>query len=118
MGMKRPAVLIVTGAAASILIASAAASAHSGLPGGLVGLSDQTFGSEASGARLGSPEPSESPEASPSAEPSEKPEATPRTEQAETPEPAEAPEKDDGSRSGSGDGRGGHHDGGGDHQED
>lgn len=77
--MKRPLTLIVGTAAGAILIAGIGASAHTG---GFtlfrtVGMQQSQFGDESSGARLRSPEPSESPEASPAAELAEKPEPSP-----------------------------------------
>jgi len=85
--MKRPLTLIVGTAAGAILIAGIGVSAHTG---GLtlfrsVGLQQSRLGDEASGARLGSPEPSESPEASPKAEPTEQPEPSPKAEPTEKP---------------------------------
>ena len=92
--MKRPLVLIV-GAAAALLVAAVGASAHTGFSLKFAGASQAQSGDVASGARLQSPEPSEAPEASPTAEPTETPEASPKAEPAETPEPAEAPEVND-----------------------
>ena len=91
--MKRPLTLIVGTAAGAILIAGIGASAHTG---GFtlfhaVGMQQSQSGDEASGARLGSPEPSDSPEASPTAEPTEQPEPSPKAEATEKPE---APETD------------------------
>jgi hypothetical protein len=55
------------------------------------GTGQSQVGEEASGARLESPEPSESPEASPTAEPTERPEPSPTAEPTGKPE---APESD------------------------
>ncbi|HVC76148.1 MAG TPA: hypothetical protein VND96_06470 [Candidatus Micrarchaeaceae archaeon] len=90
--MKRPLTLIVGTAAGAILIAGIGVSAHGG---GFtlfrtVGLQQSQLGDEASGARLGSPEPSESPEASPRAEPTEQPEPSPTAEPTEKPEAPDA----------------------------
>jgi hypothetical protein len=112
--MKRPLTLIVGTAAGAILIAGIGASAHTG---GLtlfraVGMQQSHLGDEASGARLQSPEPSESPEASPKAEPSEQPEPSPKAEPTEEPE---APESDNEAKpiatAGSGDQQGDNHSG-------
>ena len=92
--MNRPTVLIAS-VGAAILVAAAGVSAHTGFLVRLAGVSHSQFGDQASGARLESPEPSDSPEptdspeASPTPEPAEQPEASP------TAEPAEAPEASD-----------------------
>lgn len=120
--MKKPIILIV-GAVAAILVAAVGVSAHTaGLPLKFVGVSHSQSGNEASGARLESPEPSESPKASPKAEPTEKLEASPQVEPTEKPEaPGETRSigsaatsgsgQHDGDRSGSGSGSNGgtHH---------
>ncbi len=120
--MKRPVVLIVGAAAGALLIAAVGASAHSGLFLTPVGVHQGFSGDEASGARTESPEPTESPEASPTAEPTELPEPSPTAEPTEKPEPTKAPEppdEDGGSKqaptSGSGDHEGDGRFGGGDH---
>lgn len=116
LGMKRPLTLIVGTAAGAILIAGIGVSAHSG---GFtlfrtVDMQQSRLGDEASGARLGSPEPSESPEASPTAEPTEQPEAPATAEPTEKPE---APDSDTETRpsptAGSGDHDGDSHSGSG-----
>lgn len=91
--MKRTIVLIA-GVGAALLVVAAGVSAHSGLLVKFVGVSHSQFGTEASGARLESPEPTDSPEASPTSEPTEKPEASPAAEPAEAPE-ASATETND-----------------------
>ncbi|HSP09434.1 MAG TPA: hypothetical protein VLU92_07550 [Candidatus Dormibacteraeota bacterium] len=114
--MKRPLTLIVGTAAGAILIAGIGVSAHSG---GFtlfrtVDMQQSRVGDEASGARLGSPEPSESPEASPKTEPAEHPEASPKAEPTEQPE---APDSDQETKptstAGSGDHEGDNHSGSG-----
>lgn len=95
--MKRPLTLIVGTAAGAILVAGIGVSAHTGgfslfRP---VGMQQSQTGDEASGARLESPEPSDSPEASPAAEPTERPEPSPTAEPTEKPE---APESDNETR--------------------
>lgn len=95
--MKRPLTLIVGTAAGAILVAGIGVSAHTG---GFalfhpVGMQQSQLGDEASAARLESPEPSDSPEASPAAEPTEKPEPSPAAEPSEKPE---APESENESR--------------------
>lgn len=114
--MKRPLTLIVGTAAGAILIAGIGVSAHTGGFTLLrtVGLQQSQSGDEASGARLESPEPSESPEASPTAEPTEQPEPSPEAEPTEKPE---APESDNETKpsptAGSGDHEGDSHSGSG-----
>ena len=67
--MKRPAVLIVAGAAAALLLAAVGASAHSGLaPAKVAGLKIAIHGDEASEARTEAPAPAKT------AEPTEAPE--------------------------------------------
>lgn len=114
--MKRPVVLIVGAAAGALLIAGIGASAHTGLFLTQVGVHQGFSGDEASGARTESPEPTDTPEASPTAEPTEQPEAPPTAEPTEQPEP---PDEDGGSSqatsSGSGDHEGDGQSGGGDH---
>ena len=110
--MKRPLTLIVGTAAGAILVAGIGVSAHTGgfslfRP---VGMQQSQLGDEASAARLESPEPSDSPEASPTAEPTEKPEPSPTAEPTEKPE---APESDNETRPTPSAGTGDH---GGDHQ--
>jgi hypothetical protein len=80
--------LIAAVAAAVLIGAAIGASARGALFAGFVG-AGHTHSNEASGARTESPEPSDSPEASPSSEPSEKPESSP------TSEPIEPPDADD-----------------------
>ena len=87
--MKRPVVLIVGAAAGALLIAGIGASAHTGLFLTQVGVHQGFSGDEASGARTESPEPTDTPEASPTPEPTDQPEAPP------TAEPAEAPDASD-----------------------
>ena len=83
--MKRPAVLIVSVVAGALLVAGAGASAHTvQLLTRAAGTHAGLFSDEASGARTESPEPSESPEAAPTAGPTEKPEATNSPEAADT----------------------------------
>lgn len=116
--MKRPVVLIVGAAAGALLIAGIGASAHTGLFLTQVGVHQGFSGDEASGARTESPEPTDTPEASPTAEPTEQPEASPTAEPTEAPEPTEPPDEDGGSQptsSGSGDHEGDGESGGGDH---
>jgi hypothetical protein len=76
--MKRPAILIVGAVAGALLVAGIGASAHTGLfVNKSAGLSAITS-DESSGARVEpseSPEPAETPEATPSPEPSEAAEA-------------------------------------------
>jgi hypothetical protein len=114
--MKRPLTLIVCTAAGAILVAGIGVSAHTG---GLalfrpVGLQQSQLGDEASAARLESPEPSGSPEASPTAEPTEKPEPSLTAKPTEKPE---APESDNEARptptAGTGDHEGDNHTGSG-----
>ncbi|MGA7912344.1 MAG: hypothetical protein WCC30_12460 [Candidatus Dormiibacterota bacterium] len=93
--MKRPLTLIVGTAAGAILIAGMGVSAHTGgftlfRP---VSMQQSRLGDEASGARLGSPEPSESPEAAPTAEPLEKTEPSPKAEATEKPEVPDSDQK-------------------------
>jgi outer membrane biosynthesis protein TonB len=85
--MKRPVVLIVGAAVGALLVAAAGASAHSGISLATVVNSHTTvFGDDATSARVEpaeSPEPTESPEAPPTAEPTEKPEPPEAAEPAE-----------------------------------
>ncbi len=101
--MKKPIILIV-GAVAALLVAAVGVSAHTaGFPLKFAGVSHSQFGSEASGARLESPEPGESPKASPKAEPIEKPEASVEVKPTENPEaPGETRSPAAGATSGSG----------------
>jgi uncharacterized membrane protein YgcG len=106
--MKRPIVLIA-GAVAALVVAAVGVSAHTGFPVKVVGVSHSQFSDEASGARLESPEPIESPKASPTAEPTEKPEASPEAEPTEKPEsPTEDKSGETGATSGSGEHDGDH----------
>ena len=73
-------------AAGALLVAGAGASAHTAVLhlATRAGTQSGVLGEEASGARTESPEPTESPEATPTAEPTEKPEATPAQKPATT----------------------------------
>jgi hypothetical protein len=83
-----------------LILAAVGASAHGGFSlGKVTTVQSGIRGDDASGARTESPEPSESPEASPKPEPSEQPEATPSA------EASESDEHDDGT----GDDSGEHH---------
>src|SRR5579859_7297237 len=108
--MKRPLTLIVGTAAGAILIAGIGVSAHTG---GFalfhpVGMQQTQFGDEASGARLQTSEPTDSPEASPTAEPTERPEPAPTAEPTDKPE---APESDSETKPVTTTGTGDHEDG-------
>jgi outer membrane biosynthesis protein TonB len=105
--MKRPFTLVIGLAAAALLIAAIGASAHTGFSIFKTAGVHQTQMDEASGARTESPEPAESPEASPSPEPTEKPEPSP------TAEPTEAPDNEQGDNEQGDNDEQGDHEGGG-----
>ena len=87
--MKRPVVMIVGAAAGALLVAGVGASAHTAINlATSVGTRSHLFGDEATAARVQSPEPEASPEATPTAEPAERPEPAATAEPAEN-EPAE-----------------------------
>lgn len=89
--MKRPVVLIVGAAAGALLVAAIGASAHTGLSlTKALGVHSSVLGEEATGARVETPEPTETSEALPKAEPKEVPKTTETDTDTETNDESEA----------------------------
>lgn len=93
--MKRPYLLITGAAAAGLLIAGIGASAHTMNLTRMAGAHVSTLANQTSATSTESPEPSDSPEASPTAEPTEQPEAPATAKPSETPETDEQGDNND-----------------------